>query len=151
MTSKTLLLSLNFVVVKDAPILYLCSMTTLAGDGEKRLGNTFVIRHVMKCKRGHNCPIIICREIQDEDARKERVIQAFTSSPFYLHYFKCREGLRGPSGPMYNNCPLCEAIRADMKWLKEKYFNESPMSLQLLAACAVPKDQIMNLHPHIPY
>ena len=79
---------------------------------------------------------------------KEQVIQNYTASKFCNHYAKCREGLRGPSGPMYNNCPLCEDTRADMKWLKEKYFNESPMSLQLLAACAVPEDQIMDPHLH---
>ena len=36
-----------------------------------------------------------------------------------------------------------------MKGFKEEYFNESPMSLQLLAACTVPKDQMMDPHPYL--
>ena len=39
-----------------------------------------VARHVMKCKRGEQCPIIICRELKGEDAMKEQVIQAFNTS-----------------------------------------------------------------------
>jgi hypothetical protein len=113
------------------------------------------IRHVMKCRRGDKCPYMTCREL--EDAMKERVIQVFTSSPLGMHYVKCREGLGGQIldrfGDPYSeftvsNCRYCNHIRGGMKALKEKYFTESPMSLQLLAACAVPKDQIMDPHPH---
>jgi hypothetical protein len=127
--------------------------TCPAGHGKKRVNQKCVVRHLMKCRRGDNCPLLFCHctyvcPATGEAKNKEQIIQNFTSSKFYMHYAKCREGLRGPTGPMYNNCPLCETIRADMKWLKEKYFNESPIPLQLLAACAVPKDQIMDPHLH---
>jgi hypothetical protein len=36
-----------------------------------------------------------------------------------------------------------------MRGFKDKYFNESPMTLQLLAACSVPKDQILDPHPYL--
>ena len=105
-----------------------------------------VARHVMKCKRGEQCPIMICRTLQDEDAMKEQVIQAFnTSSVLGKHYAKCQEGLGRKAS---SNCP-CYGIRANMKGFKEEYFNESPMSLQLLAACTVPKDQMMDPHPYL--
>ena len=71
--------------------------------------------------------------------------------PLGMHYAKCQEGLGRPPiahvTTWTSNCP-CYHIRGNMKALKEKYFNESPMSLQLLAACAVTIDQIMNPHPH---
>lgn len=105
-----------------------------------------VARHVMKCNRGEQCPIMICRELKGEDAMKERMIQAFnTSSPFGMHYAKCREGLGG----QVSSVCVCSNIRANMKWFKEEFFKESPMSLQLLAACAVSKDdQMMDSHPY---
>ncbi len=110
-----------------------------------------VARHVMKCKRGEQCPVMNCWTLQGEDAMKERVIQAFTSSHLGKHYAKCRKGLGGYMGhkrnKMRSNC-LCKEIRANMKGFKAEYFNESPMSLQLLAACAVPKDQMMDPHPY---
>ena len=111
-----------------------------------------VARHVMKCRRGEQCPIMICRKLQDKDATKERVIQVYnTSSVLGKHYAKCREGLGGymdKSRKASSDC-VCSNIRANMKGFKEEYFNESPMSLQLLAACTVPKDQMMDPHPYL--
>jgi hypothetical protein len=99
-------------------------------------------RHMMKCRRRDKCPIMSCRRLQDET--KDQLIQKWTPSPIGKHYAKCREGLDGQASCVHD----CSKIRANMKWLKEKYFNESPMSLQLLAACAVPRDKMMDPHPH---
>ena len=126
--------------------------TTLDEETTTRLAEIgAVARHVMKCRKGDKCPVMHCWALQGEDAMKERVIQAFTSDPLGKHYAKCRKGLVGYSGrrsQMRSNCP-CYDIRDRMKRFKAEYFDESPMSLQLLAACAVPKDQMMDPHPYL--
>lgn len=101
----------------------------------------------MKCRRGEKCPFPACRELQDFE--KDRLIQAYESpSSAMMHYTKCREvSDRSSNGHVRVKC-LCKFIRAGMKELKKEYFHESPMTLQLLAACAVPKGQILDPHPH---
>lgn len=77
--------------------------------------------HMMKCRRrDKKCPI-----------------QKWTSSRIVKHYAKCRERLDGQASCVYD----CSKIRANMKWSKEKYFNESLMSLQLLATSCLRRPQ----------
>mmetsp|Transcript_11321 Transcript_11321/g.16232 ORF Transcript_11321/g.16232 Transcript_11321/m.16232 type:complete len:155 (-) Transcript_11321:374-838(-) len=105
---------------------------------EKRITVFCGARHFMKCRRGEKCPFPACRELQDFE--KDRHIQAYESpSSAMMHYTKCREvSDRSSNGHVRVKC-LCKFIRAGMKELKKEYFHESPMTLQLLAACAVPK------------
>lgn len=113
---------------------------------EMRIQAFCVARHILKCRRGEKCPVPVCKDAQDFE--KDRMIQAYVSSSAIIHYTKCREvSDRSSNGHVRVNC-LCKFIRAGMKKLKEKYFHESPMTLQLLAACAVPKGQILDPHPH---
>ena len=118
-----------------------------------------VVRHMMKCKRGEQCPVMNCWALQ---AEKDQLIQEWTSyrcgkAGLYgpMHYEKCikvlpKRGLCALLGSNPDYC-LCESIRHVLKEFKEEYFNESPMSLQMQAACAIPKDQMMmmmNPYPH---
>lgn len=119
-------------------------------DGRRKMGMAYAVtRHAMKCRRGDNCPLLFCRRLQRYKHKhiKERLIQAFnTSSPLGKHYAKCREGLDGQQLGCVCDCSI---VRANMRGFKDKYFNESPMTLQLLAACSVPKDQILDPHPYL--
>ncbi len=118
----------------------------MARTKEERIFAFCVARHVMKCRRGEKCPVPVCRKLSDFE--KDLMIQAYASSSAILHYTKCREVSGGSSnGHVRVNC-LCGFIRAGMKELKKEYFHEFPMTLQLQAACAVPKGQILDPHPH---
>jgi hypothetical protein len=132
MTSETLLLR-ETLFADEAPYMLSSMATALDEETTTQLAEMCAVaRHVMKCKRGEQCPVMNCWALQSEVAMKERVIQTFTSSHLGKHYAKCRKGLVGYSGRirsrhMHSNC-LCKEIRANMKGFKEEYFDESPMS-----------------------
>ena len=109
-----------------------------------------LVRHGMKCNRGQQCPWISCRTISKE--LMKRRIEKFARSISYKHYIKCRETKESTVMLMrrggFKNVCLCGFTRDCMQKGQKLLFPSSPMKLQLLAACAVPKEAIHEATIH---
>ena len=103
----------------------------------------FVLRiHFAKCKRGDQCPIPSCRGTSV--STKRMLIVAFQTSVLGEHYTKCRAQATNTITRGACNCGI---LRFGQKELQERFFPYRQLSLELLAACALPYSPSLIFHP----
>jgi Zinc finger C-x8-C-x5-C-x3-H type (and similar) len=125
-----------------------------------------MLRHIEKCRCGTDCPIPLCAVLKangDNETftvlwRNHQWIQFHLPSvrDDYLHlphYAKCREVIHSwemdnPISLPYQHGCYCAAIKQCMRRMAQ-YIPQQPLSLQLLATCAIPNisPHLVNLHP----
>lgn len=107
-----------------------------------------ISRHCMKCKRGGDCPWRSCARTPESKKRVSKTI--LPDSTLHKDYLKCRGSnrsvFRKSNGERFE-C-FCKEVRAVMKRRKTRHFPDSPMKLQLLAACAVSRNARLEACPH---
>lgn len=100
-----------------------------------------VSRHILKCNRGAKCPFPPCGKISDQNVQKVNSLAVMKCYTKYHHDLVCFQQA-SPQSPIYRH------IQSLMKQIKETYLPESPLKLQLLAACALPPEMELGSHPH---
>ena len=126
----------------DIPIKF----ESICNDGERRkyaerIAHIVATIHFAKCNRGDECPMG-CREFPVSEKRK--LIDTFLTSKKGLHYADCH--VRATDIFLRGACN-CGTVRFALQRLQERYFPHRKLSLELLAACAVPYIPRLIFHP----
>ncbi|KAG7358635.1 hypothetical protein IV203_015224 [Nitzschia inconspicua] len=116
-----------------------------------------LLRHTDKCRRGNQCPFPQCQQVQPHLSRNTFRLY-WHDEPFLIdmkeiraryfyrhdHYFKCRDILKDdhemndPVRYHYQHGCFCAATRYWAQLVAQELFPPQPLSLELLATCAVP-------------
>ena len=102
-----------------------------------------LIIHRAKCNRGEECPILSCCQ-----SRNSETINAFLTSDkgkqFMKHYMKCRAQA---TNVITRGACHCGIIRFYLQNLQAQFLPPRQLSLEFLAACAVPYSPSLIIHP----
>ena len=109
---------------------------------QERQADFVMLIHFAKCKRGDQCPIPSCRGTSA--STKRMLIDAFQTSVLGEHYAKCRAQATNIITQGACNCGI---LRFGLQELQERFFPHRQLSLEMLAACALPYSPSLIFHP----